>query len=98
MDIGDLGVSLSDFKIITMLISDKTFKQIKNLTHEQVQRLDDATIKLKMDTYQWLYNGRTRIGDQTGHQIECNLVGKDVHTQGLREPFEIDESLNRDFD
>lgn len=98
LDISDLGVTLSDFKMITMLISDKTYKQIKNLTHEQVQRLDEATKKLKMDTYQWLYNGRTRVGDETGHQIECNLVGKDVETDGITEDFEIDEGLNRKFD
>lgn len=67
LDISDLGVTLQEIKLLCMLLSDKDHKQVKNLTNEQVTRLDACTVQLLMDTYKWLYVGRTRIGDETGH-------------------------------
>lgn len=43
-----------------------------------MQRLDECISKLKLDSYKWLYIGRTRLNDQTGNQIECIYHGKDV--------------------
>lgn len=40
LDITDLGVPLSDFKVINMLLSDELHKEVKNLTAEKVKELD----------------------------------------------------------
>lgn len=60
------------------LIDETEHQNIKNLTGEQVNRLDEATFKLKMDTQRYLYSGRSRHGDESGHQLECIFYGKDV--------------------
>lgn len=57
LDISDMGVSLSDFKLLTMLLTDKEHKEVKSLTDEAVQRLDEGILKLKLDSYKWLYIG-----------------------------------------
>lgn len=31
-----------------------------------------------MDIHRWLYIGRSRLGDQTGHQIEAIFYGKNM--------------------
>ena len=61
-----------------MLLSDKEHESVKNLTAKQVKSLDDCATKLKIDAYQWLYIGRSRKGDQTGHQIEATFYGKNL--------------------
>lgn len=81
IDISDIGVPLQDCKLIFMIMSNKDHKKVLNLTDEQVQKLDDGTEKLKLDTYQWLYIGRTRIGDQTGQQIEALYHGVYCNTR-----------------
>lgn len=60
LDITDLDVSLSDFKIITMLLNDEEHKEVKCLTDKVVDRLDEATRKLRMDANRYIYNGRSR--------------------------------------
>lgn len=60
-----------------MILSDDEHGNIKNLTAQKVQELDEWTVKLKLDIYQFLYIGRTRIGDDTGNQIEVIYYGKD---------------------
>lgn len=50
LDLSDLGISLSDFKIITMLIDDENHTKVGNLTGEQVDSMDAVVDKLKMDT------------------------------------------------
>ena len=54
-----------------MIISDIDFKSIKNLTASKVWELDQLIKKLKIDIYRWLYIGRTRVGDETGSQVEA---------------------------
>lgn len=98
LDISDLGVALSDFKLITMLLNDNEHKKVLNLTDEQVQRLDEGTQKLMMDTYRWLYIGRTRIGNQTGGQIEATFHGTDCVAKYGIDMFPIDEGFNREWD
>lgn len=98
LDISDLGVTLQEIKLLCMLLSDKDHKQVKNLTNEQVTRLDACTVQLLMDTYKWLYVGRTRIGDETGHQIECQFLGKNIKTDGYREKYMIDAGFTSKID
>lgn len=78
LDISDLDVPLADFKLLNMLLSDQEHASIKNLTAEKVNELDKYVVKLKMDIYRWLYVGRSRLGDETGHQIEAIFYGKNV--------------------
>ena len=66
LDISDLNVPLTDFKLLNMILSDDEHGSVKNLSFEKVKILDEYCVKLKMDTYRWLYVGRTRIGDDTG--------------------------------
>lgn len=53
-----------------------------------------------MDTYRWLYVGRTRLGDNTGSQIEVIFYGKDKHCHepGRRESYEINAGFTEKFD
>lgn len=67
LDISDVGVTLQEIKLLCLLLSDEDHKSVKNLTNAQVTRLDACTRQLLMDTYKWLYVGRTRLGDETGH-------------------------------
>lgn len=78
LDLSEYGFKLSDFKLISMLLNDDQDDDVLNLTCEQVQRMDDIANQLKLDTYKWLYIGRSRYKDQTGTQIECTYHGKDV--------------------
>lgn len=97
LDITDLGVSLQDFKLLTMILDDNDHENIKNLTGETINRLDKLTFILKMDTYRFLYNGRTRLGDQTGHTIVATFYGENKarldkapseHMPGFTEKFD----------
>lgn len=88
LDITDLNVSLSDFKIIMMLIHDEEHKQVKNLTGEVVDRLDKAVKNMRLDANRFLYNGRSRVGDETGSQMEVTFFGKNVSTKGAT--FSVD--------
>lgn len=69
LDISCLGISLADFKLLNMILSEKDHKSVKNLTAQKVNELDEWTVKLRLDIHRYLYVGRTRDGDQTGHQI-----------------------------
>jgi hypothetical protein len=89
LDISDLQVSLTDFKLLNMLLSEKEHQSVKNLTEEQIKSLDEAAVKLKMDTYQWLYIGRSRIGDETGNQIEVTFHGNDLLVPQINQKYEI---------
>jgi len=89
LDITDLVDNLSDFKILCMLLSDDEHEKVKNLPEDVVQRIDEMTYHLKMDTYRWIYIGRSRLNDETGNQIQCTFYGKNVTTQGAA-PYDID--------
>lgn len=80
LDIADLGVSLQDFKLLTMLLDDEDHKNVLNLTGDQVNSLDKAVKELKMDTYRYLYSGRSRLNDESGTQLEVVFYGKNVTT------------------
>lgn len=98
LDISDLGVPLVDFKLMNMILSDSEHKAIKNLTADKVQTLDEYCVKLKMDTYRWLFVGRTRLGDETGNQIECIFYGKDRQAPEANLKYEIEAGFNKRFD
>lgn len=98
LDITDLGISLADFKLLNMILSDEEHGSIKNLTQEKVQLLDDMCFKLKMDTYRWLYVGRTRLGDDTGSQVEAIFYGKDTHAPESGIKYDFHAAFTRDFD
>lgn len=85
LDISDLGISLADFKLLNMLLSDKDHSSIKNLTAEKVDELDKWMVKLKLDTYRFLYIGRTRVGDETGNQVETIFYGRDRRAPAVRD-------------
>lgn len=87
LDITDLGVTLQDFKLLTMLIDDEDHQNVLNLTGEQVNSLDESTEKLKIDTYRYLYSGRSRLGDESGTQLECVFYGKNVSTKEASGPY-----------
>ena len=40
LDIGELGISLCDFKLLNMIVSDKDHTLVKNLSGEKVNELD----------------------------------------------------------
>lgn len=61
-----------------MLMSELDNKKVENLTGFQVNDLDNYAKKLKLDTNKCLYIGRTRLGDETGHQIETLFMGKSI--------------------
>jgi len=98
MNITDLDISLADFKLLTMILSDEEHGSIKNLTKQKVQELDDLCFRLKMDTYRWLYVGRTRLGDDTGSQVEAIFYGKDIHAPESGNNYEFHAAFTRDFD
>jgi hypothetical protein len=77
LDISDLQIPLSDFKLLNMILNDDEHGDVKNLTASKVQALDEWAVKLKLDTYLYLYIGRTRIGDDTGYQVEVIFYGQD---------------------
>lgn len=98
LDISETGVTVQEIKLLASLLSDEDHKTIKNLTNAQVTRLDECTVQLMMDTYKWLYVGRTRIGDETGHQIECQFLGKNIKTDGYREKYMINAGFTSRID
>lgn len=52
-----------------------------------------------MDTYRWLYVGRTRLGDETGSQVEAIFYGKDTHSpEEQREKYQFHAAFTRQFD
>ena len=53
-----------------------------------------------MDTYRWLYVGRTRLGDNTGSQIEVIFYGEDTVAidTGNKEKYEINAAFTKKFD
>jgi|AACY02.9.fsa_nt_gi hypothetical protein len=65
-----------------MILSDKHFKEVKSLTEEKVAQLDQYVKVLKLDTNFWLYYGRTRLNDETGNTITCQLYGENVFVNG----------------
>ena len=67
LDITDLKIALADFKLLNMILSDTDYKSVKNLTAEKVHHLDKWANEIYLDTYRWLYIGRTRHGDDTGN-------------------------------
>lgn len=62
-----MEIPLADFKLLNMIMSDVDHSKIKNLTGEKVNELDEWVKKLMLDTHRYVYIGRTRIGDETGH-------------------------------
>lgn len=81
-----------------MLLNDDEHEQVLNLTGEQVQRLDDATVKMRMDSNRYIYNGRTRAGDETGSQMQILLYGKNMTTGNEDSPPEFENLVeNRSF-
>ena len=95
LDITDLGIPLSDFKLLNMILSDKDHTQIKNLTAQKVKELDDWVVKLKLDINRWLYIGRTRLGDETGSQIEVIYHGQDRVSLDVNKPYDLDDGFNK---
>lgn len=98
LDVSELEIPLSDFKLLNMILSDKDHSSIKNLTAEKVNELDKWADKLMLDTHKYLYIGRTRLGDNTGHQIETIFYGKNVRCEETEEKYEIEAGFNKDFD
>lgn len=81
-----------------MILSDKEHGDIKNLTAQKVQTLDEHCVRLKMDTYRWLFVGRTRLGDETGNQIECIFYGRDRQAPEANLKYEIEAGFAKRFD
>lgn len=79
-----------------MIIDDEQQNDVGNLTGEQVNRLDKATFLLKMDTLRNLYNGRTRLGDESGHQLTCTFYGMNAHTRDCNERYEFEHADSND--
>ena len=50
-----------------MIMSEEDHRSVKNLTAEKVNQLDQLVRELRLDIHKYLYVGRTRIGDETGH-------------------------------
>ena len=67
LDISELEIPLADFRLLNMIMSDTDHASVKNLTGPKVNELDEWTNKLKLDTHRYIYIGRTRDGDETGH-------------------------------
>lgn len=98
LDISELEIPLADFKLLNMIMSDIDHSNIKNLTGEKVDILDQYVVKLNLDTHKYVYIGRTRIGDDTGHQIETIFYGKDQNCPETHEKYEIEAGFNKRFD
>lgn len=76
-----------------MLLSDDEHNQVQNLTHSDVDRLDLVAKKLKLDSYVWLYVGRSRLNDETASQIKCKFFGKNVSTSGMTSAHDINPDI-----
>lgn len=53
---------------------------------------------LKMDIYRWLYVGRTRVGDNTGNQIDVIFYGRDRHAYETHTKYKIEAGFDKKFD
>ena len=81
-----------------MILSDVDHTKIENLTAEKVNALDEWAVKLMLDTHKYVYIGRTRVGDDTGHQIEAIFYGKDQNCLETHDKYEIEAGFNKRFD
>ena len=70
------------------------------VTAEKVYELDKWAVKLKIDLYKWLYIGRTRLGDETGYQIETIFYGRDRRAPNTDKElkYPIEAGFNKTFD
>ena len=102
LDISSLGIPLTDFKLLNLILSEHDHMSVKNLTAQKVNCLDELANKLRLDIHRYLYIGRTRIGDQTGHQIQATFFGTNLEIKHARVKYELTPCLNKnisfDFD